>query len=480
MTVFPRVNRQTVSTPPLYPERIVQFGAGNFLRGFTDWIIQMLNEQTDFASGVVVVKVTPGTYPELEAQGGLFHVTLEGMRNGVFHSETKRIDCLQRFVYPYIDFESYRALARQPEVRFLISNTTETGIRYDAQDHLADTPATTFPAKLTQFLHERFQHFEGDTGRGCIILPTELIVNNGDELRRIVLQYATQWELSPSFVAWVTEANLFCNTLVDRIVSGAPTAEQAQALTERIGLEDRQLVMAEWYHSWVIEAPARLHDELPVRGTGLGVQIVTDVEPYRQTKVRILNGLHTSMLPLACFLGIETVHEAMNHPALKRWIQALVYDEIIPSMSLNQEELREFANAVLERFNNPTLKHRFASIALNTLSKVRVRLIPSIQAYQAQYGTLPPRLVLALAAIIRFYQGTWNGQPLPIQDEAWVMEWFAQLWQTPMSPAERAQAVLSNEALWGENLLNVDGLPHALAEALTRLEAETLLSLLQT
>ncbi|MFZ4827362.1 MAG: tagaturonate reductase [Phototrophicaceae bacterium] len=478
MTVFPLVNRQTVSTPPLYPERIVQFGAGNFLRGFTDWIIQTLNEQTNFASGVVVVKVTPGTYPELEAQDGLFHVTLEGLRNGVFHSETRRIDCLQRFVYPYVDFESYCALARQPEVRFLISNTTETGIRYHAEDRLTDTPATSFPAKLTQFLYERFQHFEGDSARGCIIIPTELIVHNGDELRRIVLLYATQWELPHAFVAWVTEANLFCNTLVDRIVSGAPTAEQAQTLTERIGLEDRQLVMAEWYHSWVIEAPARLHDELPVQGTGLGVQIVSDVEPYRQTKVRILNGLHTAMLPFACFMGIETVHEGMNHPTLSPWIATLAYQEIIPSMSLNQEELRLFASAVLERFNNPTLNHRFSSIALNTLAKARVRLVPSIQGYHAQQGTLPTRLVLALAAIIRFYQGTWNGQPLPIQDEAWVVEWFAQLWQASMTPAERAQAVLGNETLWGENLLNVEGLPHALAEALARLEDEPLLTLL--
>ena len=478
MTIMPLLNRQTLPNIPTYPERIVQFGAGNFLRGFTDWIIQLLNEQTDFASGVVVVKVTPGTYPELEAQGGVFHLTLEGMRAGEFYSETKRIDCLQRFVYPYQDFDSYRALAQQARVRFLISNTTETGITYHAEDQLTNTPATSFPAKLTQFLYERFQHFNGDHACGCIIIPTELIVNNGDELRGIVLRYAEQWELPSAFSEWVTSANLFCNTLVDRIVSGAPTTEQAQTIRERIGFDDRQLVMAEWYHSWVIEAPASLGDELPIAGTGLGVQIVADVEPYRQTKVRILNGLHTAMLPFACFMGMETVHEAVNHPTFIQWLKALAHEEIIPSMTLNQAELQAFAVAVLERFNNPTLKHRFASIALNTLSKTRMRLVPSIQAYQSQYGALPSRLVLALAAVLRFYQGTWNGQPLPIQDEAWVVTWFNELWQENLSTAERVESILSNEKLWGANLLQVEGLSVALTDALTRLEHEPILDLL--
>ena len=257
------LNRETASLTQRYPERIVQFGAGNFLRAFVDEIIHKLNQEADFDSGVVVVKVTPGTYEALDNQDGLFHVRLEGYQDGELYGKTTLVDCVTRTVYPYNDFAEYLALAEQPDIRFLISNTTEAGISYNAEDRPDDNPPSSFPAKLAVFLHHRYQHFEGAADKGCIIIPTELVVDNGSQLQEMVLSYAELWSLESGFAEWISQHNLFCNTLVDRIVPGYP-ADRAESLLAEIGYDDKLLVMGEPYYSWIIDAPESLADEFPV------------------------------------------------------------------------------------------------------------------------------------------------------------------------------------------------------------------------
>ncbi len=449
---LPFLNNQTIESRKFYPERVVQFGAGNFLRGFADWIIQTLNDQTSFASSVVVAKVTSGgTYEALDAQDGLFHVQLKGIQTGEVVSECQRIDCVSRTVYPYQDFEAYLELAKQPGIRFLISNTTEMGIHYDASDQLTDIPPKSFPAKLAIFLHERFQHFKGDPDQGCVVLPTELIDQNGTQLQQYVLQYADQWRVEKAFAEWIRHHNLFCNTLVDRIVTGYP-ANDADAIFAAIGYQDRLLVSGELYHSWIIEAPESIHAELQVANTNLNVKIVDDAGPYRETKVRILNGTHTAMVMLGNLLGIETVREGIQHEILGTTLRDMVYQEIIPPMDLPEAELRVFAEDVFERFRNPFMRHQLQAIALNSGSKVKARLLPSIISYYEQYEALPPRLTLAVAAFMRLYKGEWVGHPIQVKDDPTIIDLIKQAWKQANSAQEAARDILGYSTLWDCNL----------------------------
>ncbi|MEQ8674860.1 MAG: tagaturonate reductase [Aggregatilineales bacterium] len=473
------LNRQTVSSPAdAYPERIVQFGAGNFLRGFVDWVIQNLNEQTPFASQVVVVKVTPNsTYEELDAQDGLFHVVLRGYQAGELIDEAKLITCVSRTVYPYQDFDAYLNLATQPDIRFIFSNTTEAGITFVESDSATDQPPSSFPAKLTVFLHHRFQHFQGAPDKGCIIIPTELVVQNGDQLREIILHYADLWGLSSEFSAWIKTHNMFCNTLVDRILPGFP-AQDAEQIMDRLGFDDRQLVMGEPYHSWIIEAPASLKDEFPVQQTQLNVKIVDDANPFRETKVRILNGAHTSMVPPGILLGLESVRQSIEHETLGQFIKDLVYHEIIPSMNLPEDELRAFADDVFDRFRNPHIHHRLLSIIVNTVPKIKERIVPTIVDYHAKYDALPERVVLAFAAFIRVYKGEWHGQPIPLNDDQTHIDWFAQQWSNTDSVPELVEIILKRDDLWGSDLSTIDGLNALVSDDIRAIENNQLPDLL--
>lgn len=478
MTLKP-LNRTTANAPVRYPERVVQFGGGNFLRGFVDWMIEILNEQAGFDSSIVIVKVTPrGGYDELDAQEGLFHVHLQGMLDGKEVSETRLITCVSRTVYPYQDYASYLALAEQPEIRFLISNTTEAGISYSEGDQFSDQPASSFPAKLTQFLYHRYQHFDGDPSKGCNIIPTELIVQNGTQLRDIILRYADQWGLESGFREWIKQHNLFCNTLVDRIVSGFPKA-QSDALLQQIGYDDQLLTMGEPYNSWIIEAPHHLKDELPIDQTDLGIRVVDDADPYRQTKVRILNGAHSSMTWTGLLLGFDLVRQCVEHPTVDRFLRDLVYDEIIPSMDLPQDDLKDFAQATFDRFRNPHIEHHLRDIALNSTSKFRARMVPTLLGYQQKTGRLPRRVVLVFAALIRLYKGEWQGETITLKDDPAAIEWFQQQWQDANSPAAVVDAVLKNNDLWGEDLSAVPGLRDQLTDDLTRIDQGELMALME-
>ena len=458
---------------PRHPERIVQFGGGNFLRGFVDWTVDILNDETDFNSGIVIVKATPGSYPELEAQDCLFTTSLRGLRQGELVEETRLISALNRAVYPYADFASYLQLARKDELRFIFSNTTEAGIVFSADDRLDDQPPATFPAKLTRFLYERFRHFDGAADKGCVIIPTELIADNATQLRRFILDYAELWSLEAGFIDWIKRDNRFCNTLVDRIIYGFPAAD-AERLFAELGYEDRLLAAGEIYHSWIIEAPQSLLHEFPVdqTRTPLNIKIVADAAPYRTIKVRLLNGAHTAMVPLGLLLGIESVRDAVEHKTLAPFLQALIRDEVIPSISdIPRDELDAFAADVFDRFRNPHIHHRLLTIALNSCSKVKERILPSLLGYFAATGDLPPRLTLALAAFIRLYKGEWQGEPIPLNDDPELLRWFASAWRDAASNDELARLVLGNQTLWEEDLNALPGLTDRIANCLEMIDA---------
>ena len=476
-----QLDRSDYPAKRTFPERIVQFGGGNFLRGFADWVVDVLNEETDFAAGVALVKATPGDYADLDAQGCLYTTYLLGIQAGEFVEQTRLIGAVNRTVYPYHDFGAYLALARQPEIRFIFSNTTESGIVFSADDAFDDEPQHSFPAKLTRFLYERYRHFDGAAGAGCIIIPTELIVDNASRLRQIMLEYAALWRLDAGFADWIGQHNLFCNTLVDRIVSGFPQANAAE-LYEWLGYEDRLLTMGELYHSWIIEAPPSLLDEFPVdkTRTPLNVKVVDDAAPYRTIKVRLLNGAHTSMVPLGILLGIESVREAMEHAELAPFIQDLIHHEVIPSVTeVARAELETFARDAFDRFRNPHIHHLLLTIALNSSTKVKERILPSLLGYLDATGELPPRLVIALAAFIRLYRGEWRGEAIALNDDPEVLAWFREQWDTAPSTAALTRSVLGNQALWEQDLRSVPGLVERVSAVLDAIEQGRLLNLLR-
>lgn len=461
-----------------FPERIVQFGGGNFLRGFADWVVDLLNEETDFAGGVALVKATPGDYADLDAQGCLYTTCLLGIRAGELVEQTRLIGAINRTIYPYQDYAAYLALARQPEIRFVFSNTTESGIVFSADDSFDDEPPESFPAKLTRFLYERYRHFDGAPDKGCIIIPTELIVDNATRLREIMLEYAARWRPEAGFADWIARDNLFCNTLVDRIVSGFPQA-RAAALFERLGYEDRLLTTGELYHSWIIEAPPSLLDEFPVdkTRTPLNVKVVADAAPYRTIKVRLLNGAHTAMVPLGILLGIESVREAMEHAELSPFIQDLIHHEVIPSVTeVPRAELDAFARDAFDRFRNPHIHHRLLTIALNSSTKVKERILPSLLSYLELTGELPPRLVIALAAFVRLYRGA----TIDLNDDPDVLAWFRAQWEEAPSTEALARAALGNQALWERDLTEVPGLVERVSAVLEAIEQNRLLELLRS
>ena len=448
--MLPQLSNRALPGRLHYPERIVQIGGGNFLRAFVDWTVDVLNAETDFASGIVIVKATPGRYQALDEQDCLFTTYLHGMVDGELVEQTRLISAVNRTVYPYQDFADYLALARQPDIRFIFSNTTESGIVFSAADRLKHEPPATFPAKLTRFLLERYRQFDGAPERGCIIIPTELIVDNATRLREIMLDYAALWELEPGFAEWIDAHNIFCNTLVDRIVSGFPQAQAARMFAD-LGFEDRLLAAGEIYHSWIIEAEPSLLDEFPVdkTKTPLNIKIVADAAPYRTVKVRLLNGAHTALVPLGVLLGIESVREAMEQEALATFLHDLVFQEVIPSVAeIPPAELEAFGADVFARFRNPHIHHRLLTIALNSSSKVKERILPSLLAYHAATGALPARLVIALAAFIRLYRGDWHGRPIPLNDDPQVLAWFAAAWAEAESTEALVQRVLSHAELW--------------------------------
>lgn len=465
-----RLNRSFFPDLPERPLKILQFGGGNFLRTFADWMVQILNEETGFNGDVLVVKPTnSGSYEDLRQQQGLYHVLLRGQRQGEAVSELKRIECLRKIINPYTAWEAFLDSAREGSIRFVVSNTTEAGIFFDSEIQVETIAPGSFPAKLTHWLFRRFLYFEGASDKGCVFLPCELIEENGTALGNCIRDYAKSWQLGAEFLAWLDEANHFCNTLVDRIVAGYPQG-LADQLHRDLGYLDSLLVSGEYYHSWIIEGPEFLEKELPLAQAGLQVRFVSDLRPYRELKVRLLNGTHTLMVPVGVLLGYRYVHECLQDREMSRFLEGL-QDEISGTLDLPRQEVGNFRQQVMERFGNPFLNHALLSIALNSVAKFRTRVLPTLFAYYHQHDTIPPYLQFAFAALIYMYRPHPGQQELPFRDEPEVVGFFADRWSHALPGQEGSTQlvteILGREALWGGNLNSLERLTRDMGKTLS-------------
>ncbi len=425
-----RLNRKKANITQQRPERILQFGGGNFLRGFVDWMIDVLNKKNKFNGSVVVVKPTEsGDYDDLKAQDGLFHVILDGIKKGKSVSQIDLVQSVSRSIHPYRNWSEYLATARDPGLRYIVSNTTEAGIVFSEKDLFDDNPPAEFPAKLTRWLFERYNYFGGSTNRGCLILPCELIEQNGDVLQKAVLQYAEFWNLDRKFQEWILKSNYFYNTLVDRIVSGYPK-KRAEEIKEAIGYDDALLVAGEYYHSWVISGDPIIQKELRFSETDLNVQFVDNISDYRELKVRVLNGAHTSLVPVGYLAGYRTVDACMNNDSLVNFLQSLLTDEVKITLGfLPQLEVDDFIKAVIDRFKNPVLAHQLLDISLNSFSKFKARLLPTMKDYISKSDDIPRRIIFALACLILFYRGEFEGEKIPLNDDARHLDFARETWK---------------------------------------------------
>ncbi|MBO5907049.1 MAG: tagaturonate reductase [Clostridia bacterium] len=407
-------------------EKVIQFGEGGFLRGFVDWMLQKINDKSDFDGNVVVVQpIEAGMCDALSAQNCVYTHVIRGVE-GV---DKTLVDVISRCVKPYEDFASYIALAENPDFRFIVSNTTESGIVFSDEDKITDAPPKSFPAKLTLLLKRRFEL----SLPGFIFLPCELIDRNGDNLKRCILKYADLWSLGEDFKAWIENENVFTNTLVDRINTGYPKGEDLA-----LGYEDNMVNTSEFFHLWVIETDFDIEAELPFSCADLNVIITPDkLEMYRTRKVRILNGAHTSLVPYALLSGLDTVKSCIDDPTMREHLRKCVFEEIIPTLDLPRDELLSYAESVMERFGNPYIKHYLSSIALNSVSKFKVRVLPSILEYIKRFNKMPETLLFSLAKLIEFYKTDMTS------DAPEVVEFMK---------SASVNEILSNSALWGEDL----------------------------
>lgn len=469
------LNKQT-AVKAERPERIIQFGEGNFLRAFVDWIIYNMNEKTDFNSSVVVVQpIEKGMVDMLNAQDDLYHVNLQGLDNGQVVNSLTMIDVISRALNPYSQNDEFMKLAEQPEMRFVISNTTEAGIAFDPSCKLDDAPASSYPGKLTQLLYHRFKTFNGDMSKGLIIFPCELIFLNGHKLKETIYQYIELWNLGEDFKKWFEGACGVYATLVDRIVPGFPRKD-IDSIKEKIQYDDNLVVQAEIFHLWVIEAPETVAKEFPANKAGLNVLFVPSEEPYHERKVTLLNGPHTVLSPVAYLSGVNIVREACEHEVIGKYIDKVMFNELMETLNLPKEELQKFAKDVLERFNNPFVDHQVTSIMLNSFPKYQTRDLPGLKVYLERKGELPKGLVLGLAAIITYYKGgkRADGAEIVPNDAPEIMNLLTELWSTG-DTQKVTEGVLGAEFIWGENLNNIEGLTAAVKANLDSIQEKGML-----
>lgn len=407
-------------------ETVIQFGEGNFLRGFFDYFLHKMNEKGLYdGKSVVVQPRVGGKCALLNAQDCKYNLYLRGIQNGEIVKEHIFVESISRCVDPYKNFEDYMALADNPDFRFIVSNTTEAGIEFDNTCKFDDKPCKSFPGKLTQLLYKRFENGLN----GFIILPCELIDNNGAELKKCVLKYAELWNLEADFITWLENENHFVNTLVDRIVTGYPNDETKDAHPD-----DKFLDTAEIFHLWVIEGD--FEEEFPLKKAGFNVDWTDDAKPYKKIKVRILNGAHTSLVAGALLSGIETVGEAMNDETASAFLNKCMKEEILPTIGENNESIA-FANSVFDRFRNPFIQHKWRSIALNSVSKFSVRVLPTLLEYKEKNGKAPKGLTLSLASLIYFYK---NDNPDDAESVVATMK------------NDSIADILANTSLWNADL----------------------------
>ncbi|OOM69750.1 tagaturonate reductase [Clostridium sp. BL-8] len=469
-----RLNREIYKNFKTYPEKVLQFGEGNFLRAFVDWQIDKMNDEAGFNGSVVVVQPREhGKIHKLIEQDCLYTVYLQGIQNGKALKKHKVINSISRGINPYKDYDEYLKVGENPELKFVVSNTTEAGIAFDETDKLEGGCQKSFPGKLAAFLYHRFKVFDGDNCKGLTIIPCELIDRNGEKLKEIVLQYAEIWNLEKEFINWINNSNTFCCSLVDRIVPGYPM-DTIDEITKELGYEDKLVDIGEMYHSWIIEGPQSLKEELPFEKAGLNIKLVNDMTPYRTSKVRILNGPHTAMVPVSYLYGLDTVGESVDHEIIGKYIKGLIYEEIVETLDLPHDELVEFADAIIERFQNPYVKHYLMSIALNSMSKFKTRNLPSLTEYLDRKGKLPKKLVFSLAALIAFYKGKREEEDIELSDDEEVLKLYKNLWTNYDGTSEGIRnittSILGYEKNWGSNLNQISGLNDEVTKYLEAIE----------
>ena len=467
------------------PEKVLQFGEGNFLRAFVEHWFDLANEWAGWNGKCLLVQPTPAgrTAPDINAQGGLYTLYLKGIEQGKVKSVRRVISAVSRCVNPYTEegFEALMEAAVSDDLEIITSNTTEAGIMYDPQCHLEDRPAATFPGKLTQVLYRRFQ--EGKPG--VLVLPCELIDHNGAALLDCVSRYISQWGLGEDFRRYCGEACTFCSTLVDRIVPGkVRDPEELERIRQENGYEDTLADVGEIFGVWNIEGPAGLEDRLPFKRAGIAnCVVVPDVAPYKKRKVRILNGAHTGIVLGAYLAGYDIVRDCMKDPVIKRFFDRMVNEEIIPTLPLDRRELERFAADVYDRFLNPFVDHALLSISLNSTAKWRARNLPSLLACTERTGHVPACLAMGFAAYLAFYTSGLHGltdngllcrrpggEEYVCRDDRWVMELF---WAHRESTAEElAEAVMRNERLWGMDLTTVPGFRETVCRDLNTIRRE--------
>ncbi|KTF17830.1 tagaturonate reductase [Pseudoalteromonas sp. 10-33] len=446
-----------------YPTKIMQYGEGNFLRAFIDWQIDKLNETTQLNAGVAVIRpIDYDALPLLNVQDGLYTTIIRGLNEqGESVADHRVISSINEEIPVYKEYSRYMKLAENPDLKIIFSNTTEAGIEYIDTDKLDDAPAKAFPAKLTQWLFHRFNHFNGSTEHGMVIIPCELIDYNGEKLKEIVHQYCQLWQLPNEFIQWLDNANHFCSSLVDRIVTGFPRDEHQQ-LQESLGYLDNFMVTAEYFHLFVIQGPQHLAQLLCLEGSDLNIKIVDDISPYKQQKVGILNGAHTALVPLAYMANIDSVGDALAEPLFEQYLTKLIFDEIIPTLDLPEDELKRFANDVLNRFRNPYICHLLLAISLNSMTKFKTRILPQLLTYAKTRQALPNMMALALAGQILFYRGIRNNEKIALTDAPQWLEVFDTIWQdfdkNTLSLEQLVSQVLGATWHWETNLNDIPAL----------------------
>lgn len=492
--MLPKLSRALVSSPEFrpseeglrvpealldLPERAVQFGTGALLRGFVDYFLDQANRQGRFNGRVAMIGSTgSGRDRAVNEQDGLFTLAIRGVRDGELVQENRIITAVSRAIAAQGGWSEVLACARNPELELVFSNTTEVGIVLDEADDPDADPPRSFPGKLTRFLLERGRAFDYATERGVVVIPCELIENNGDRLREIVLALAERWGLDPRFAAWIREAVPFCNTLVDRIVPGTPADEPLGVLWDELGYRDDMATSCEVYRLFAIEGDEALAERLGFPAADPGVIVTPDITPYRERKVRVLNGTHTAMVPAALLCGHETVQEAVDDELVGAFVRRLMFREIVPTLPAAGAE--EFAREVFDRFSNPFIRHELFDITLQATMKMRVRNVPTILRYAGSTGSAPPSFAFGLAAFLVFMRGELQaeararGKRVPADDRA---DRLAALWQgtergDDAALAGLAQAFLGDVELWETDLTAVPGLLQAVTRELARIERD--------
>ena len=459
------------------PIKVLQFGEGNFLRGFVDYAIDVANEENGFNGNAAIIMPRSGKTDRFSKQNNIYTVCLRGQQNGSTYTEDRVITSVASVTSAKDEYDAFMALAHKDSLEFVVSNTTEAGIAFDSTDAFTDCPPKTFPAKLTKFLYERYTFYQGAADKALTMLPTELNDNNGQLLKQCVLQYATHWQLDEKFISWLTSSCLFVDTLVDRIVTGYPK-DTIDALQKNLGYEDDLLVQAEPFSLWVIGNPA-IADRLPLGSSKFHVEFTDHIQAFKEQKVRILNGAHTSMVLGAYLAGLDYVGQCMADPIIRRQLDQTVFGEIVPTVHLPKEKAEAFAHAVYERFENPFVKHALLAISLNSISKWKARVLPTFKDSIAATGKLPKWLTYSFAALLAFYRTTQEGagcligtrgtNTYEIHDDADKLAVIKEY--AGCSTADYVQAVMSRNDWWGEDLTKIDGFAEAVAAHLERIAA---------